>query len=66
MGKLDAMHRDALPDNDFAGPNRTYPIEDRAHAINAEARAATNASPALRKRIDAAVHRKYPDLGKGK
>ena len=40
MTKLTAKQRAALPDADFAGPNRTYPIEDRGHAVAAKARAA--------------------------
>ena len=32
MAKLTAAQRRALPDSDFAGPNRTYPVEDKAHA----------------------------------
>lgn len=39
MATLTSKQRKALPANDFAGPNRTYPDQDRAHAINAEARA---------------------------
>jgi hypothetical protein len=62
MGTLTAKQRKALPLDDFAGPNRSYPIEDRAHAIDALARAHANASAKLRAQIDAAVYRKYPDL----
>ena len=39
MAKLTAAQRKKLPDSKFAGPNRSYPIEDKDHAINAEARA---------------------------
>ena len=40
MSKLDASDRDKLPDKDFAEPEkRAYPIEDKAHARNAKARA---------------------------
>ncbi len=53
MGKLDAKKRNALPDSDFAGPGRSYPIPDKAHAANAKARAAQFASPAEKARIDA-------------
>ncbi len=53
MGKLDAKKRNALPDSDFAGPDRSYPIPDEAHAVNAKARAAQFASPRLKARIDA-------------
>lgn len=41
MAKLDAAERKELPKSDFAGPGRSYPVEDRAHAANAKARAKT-------------------------
>jgi hypothetical protein len=37
MAKLTTKQRNALPDSAFAGPNRTYPVNDRAHAIAAKA-----------------------------
>ena len=40
MTKLTEEQRDALPDDKFALPGRKYPIEDKAHARNAKARAA--------------------------
>ena len=39
MSVLTTKQRKALPAKVFAGPNRSYPIEDRAHAANAKARA---------------------------
>ena len=39
MAKLDAAERNKLPAKDFAGPARSYPVEDKSHAINAKARA---------------------------
>jgi hypothetical protein len=40
MAELDAKKRDKLPDKAFAEPDkRAYPIEDKAHARNAKARA---------------------------
>lgn len=44
MARLTAAQRDALPDSAFAGKNRTYPVHDRKHAIEAkiEAKAALN------------------------
>lgn len=39
MAKLTAAARKAIPTSKFAGPDRSYPIEDRAHAANAKARA---------------------------
>jgi len=39
MSKLTAKNRNALPKGKFAGPDRSYPVPDRAHAANAKARA---------------------------
>lgn len=39
MAKLTAKKRKKLPAKDFAGPNRSYPVNDRSHAGNAKARA---------------------------
>lgn len=32
MAKLNAKSRAAIPDSKFAGPGRSYPVEDKAHA----------------------------------
>jgi hypothetical protein len=53
MGKLSTAARKALPAKDFAGPDRSYPVEDKGHAKAAKARAAEFASPALKAKIDA-------------
>lgn len=39
MAELTTKQRNALPASQFAGPNDSYPIPDKAHAINAKARA---------------------------
>ena len=39
MAVLTSKKRKGLPKSEFAGPNRTYPIPDKAHAANAKARA---------------------------
>lgn len=39
MAKLTTKKRNALPKSEFAGADRSYPINDKAHAINAKARA---------------------------
>lgn len=39
MSKLTSKSRNKLPKSDFAGPDRSYPVNDKAHAINAKARA---------------------------
>ncbi len=66
MARLTAKARKAIPTSKFAGPSRSYPIPDRSHAINAEARATQYASPALKARVQAAVKRAFPGLGKGR
>lgn len=32
MAKLSAAERSKIPADEFAGPDRSYPIEDKAHA----------------------------------
>jgi hypothetical protein len=64
MAKLTARQRSKLPDSAFAGPNRTYPVNDRAHAANAKARAAQHAPPALEKKIDARANKVLKRRGK--
>lgn len=60
MSKLHAKERNALPESSFAGPDRSFPIEDENHARNALARAS---GKPIEARIRAAVHRRYPDIG---
>ena len=62
MAKLNAKSRNALPSKDFAGPDRSYPIEDASHARNALARVSQHGSPAEKAKVRAAVHKKYPDI----
>jgi hypothetical protein len=40
MAKLTSKERNKLPQGEFAGPNRSYPIPDENHAADAKARAA--------------------------
>ena len=61
MAKLNAVARNKISGKNFAGPDRSYPIEDASHARNALARASGKSVEA---RVRAAVHRKYPDIGK--
>lgn len=61
MSKLTAAKRNALPDSDFAGPNRTYPVEDKNHAAAAKSRASQHAEPKLKAKVDAKADKK---LGK--
>lgn len=39
MAKLSTKSRKKLPASDFAGPGRSYPVEDKAHARAAKSRA---------------------------
>jgi hypothetical protein len=62
MAKLTTKARKALPKSEFAGPDRSYPVNDRAHARNAKARAsqAVNAgrmSKSTEAKIDAKADR---------
>lgn len=64
MGRLKAAARKRLPTKDFAGPGRSYPIEDTSHARNALSRVSQYGDAELKARVRAAVHRKYPGVGK--
>ena len=62
MAKLSTKTRKALPGKAFAGPGRSYPINDPSHARAALSRASGNASPALQAEIKAKVRRRYPGI----
>ncbi len=64
MARLTSRARKALPTGDFAGPGRSYPIENAAHARNALSRVSQYGDAELKARVRAAVHRKYPGIGK--
>jgi hypothetical protein len=66
MSKLNAKRRNALPGGDFAGPDRSYPIEDASHARNALARVSQFGSPSLKARVRAKVHKEWPSIGVAK
>jgi hypothetical protein len=58
MAKLSTKQRNALPKGDFAGPDRSYPVNDKAHAKNAKSRASEmehkgKLSPSSKAKIDA-------------
>lgn len=63
-GPLDAKRRNALPGKSFALPGRRYPINDPNHARNALSRVSQHGSPEEKKEVRAAVHRKFPSIGK--
>ena len=62
MAKLTSKQRNRLPDSAFAGPDRSYPIENPSHARNALARASQHASPELKAKIKTKVRRKFPSI----
>ena len=64
MAKLTAAARKKISGKNFAGPDRSYPIEDASHARNALSRVSQHGSPALKARVRAKVHAKYPGIGK--
>lgn len=64
MARLTTAERKRIPSKEFAGPDRSYPIPDIAHARNALARVAQHGTEAEKKRVRAAVHRKYPGIDK--
>lgn len=58
MAKLTARTRAAIPKEKFALPEKDgYPVQDKAHAANAKARAAQHATPEEKARIDAKANK---------
>lgn len=66
MAKLTTEQRKKLPAKDFALGAGRYPINDPNHARNALSRVSQNGTPAEKEKVRAAVHHKYPDIGKSK
>ena len=74
-GGLTAHARQSLPKSDFALPGKgegpkgagsgSYPIPDASHGRNALARVSQHGTPEEKARVRAAVHRKFPEIGKG-
>ena len=64
MAKLTAGKRNALPGKAFAGPDRSYPVNDMSHARNALARVSQFGTDDLKARVRAKVHKKFPTIGK--
>lgn len=62
MSKLTNKQRKNLPLSAFAGPGRSYPVNDRAHATAAKSRAtqqneAGNLSDSAKAKIDAKANK---------
>ena len=73
MAKLTTKQRKSLPKSSFAIPGiqtrdvngddrRAYPIENASHARNALARVSQHGTPEEKRRVRAAVHRRYPGI----
>lgn len=62
MGKLSSKERDSLPKKDFAGPDRSYPVNDPNHARAALQRVSEYGDPELKERVRRKVREKYPDI----
>lgn len=63
MAKLTTKARKNIPTSEFAGPDRSYPVQNESHARNALSRVSQFGSPALKAEVRAKVHRKYPGIG---
>lgn len=66
MAKLTSKERKKLPKSDFAGPDRSYPVNDKSHARAAKSRASEmeskgKISASTKAKIDAKADKK---LGK--
>lgn len=57
MARLTAAQRKNMPASEFAGPNRSFPVNDANHA-RAALSMLHNAPPAARARIRAAAEKK--------
>lgn len=65
MSRLNTAQRRALSESQFAEPGeRKYPIPDESHARNALSRVSGNGTPEEKTKVRAAVHRKFPSIGK--
>jgi hypothetical protein len=62
MAPLTTKTRNALPTKSFAGPDRSYPINDPSHARNALSRVSQHGSPQLKAQVRAKVAKKYPGI----
>jgi hypothetical protein len=62
MATLTAAKRTKLHKDEFAGPDRSYPVNNKSHAANAKARATQmvkkgKLSPGAKARIDAKANK---------
>lgn len=64
MSRLTTERRKELPEEEFAGAGRSYPIPDIEHGRKA-LQLDHHASPGERARIEAKVHAKFPSIDRG-
>lgn len=64
--KLTAKGRKHIKESNFALPGRRYPIHDEAHGRAALQMVAKHGTPSEKKKVRAAVRKKYPNIGKKK
>lgn len=62
MSKLTAKARAGIPTKDFAGPARSYPVNDEGHARAALSRVSEYGDSELKARVKRKVKEKYPDI----
>jgi hypothetical protein len=62
MAKLTAASRNKIPTKNFAGPDRSYPVNDLNHARNALSRVSQFGTDSLKARVREKVFKKFPDL----
>lgn len=66
MAKLTTAARKSIPEGKFALPGRRFPVEDRAHAANAKARATQGVKRGTLSASQAATVRRKADAVLGK
>ena len=64
MAELTAAGRKKITPKNFALSGDRYPIHDASHARNALARVSQFGTPEEKAKVRAAVHHKYPGMGK--
>lgn len=65
MARLTAADRVGLSADDFAGPDRSYPVNDMSHARNALARVSQYGTSDLKRKVRDKVYRKFPQIKQG-
>ena len=62
VARLTTAGRKKIAGKNFAGPDRSYPIEDMSHARNALARVSQHGTEDLKAQVRAKVHAKFPGI----